>query len=283
MSERGRDPIGYDADKFERLLRDPMEARPLAEKPGIDPGDALAALSICGLSGNYGAKGEPLACAYRRGHDGDHAWASLPTFVDGVRHTFHVPAEVVAALAASGDAPREGLDAATLEGIFDHDGHTEMCARVRYPGGPFEPPDPCTCGGDDVRAALASAAEPGDPRWIPGTTETWAEMSARLREQRGGPVTSPDVWSGDLAPGGYVCGECGQPTESEPCAEHQAGRSSDVAPETSGLREAAARLSDAYADWAASGHGPRIDVMDDEGMAYFDALKALRKVLWPVK
>jgi hypothetical protein len=31
----------------------------------------------------------------------------------------------------------------------------------------------------------------------------------------------PNVWSDDLPPGGYVCGECGQPTESEPCAEHQ--------------------------------------------------------------
>lgn len=82
MTERGTDPIGYDADKFEGLLRDDPWGgpRPLVEKPGIDPGDALAALSICGLSGNYGAKGEPLACAYPRGHGGNHAWASLPTF-----------------------------------------------------------------------------------------------------------------------------------------------------------------------------------------------------------
>ena len=132
MNDRGTDPIGYDAEVFERLRTHPLDgspgqyprpratsadwtsrrpkpplaccgstgthhaetclfkaqervmgATPLVEKPGIDPGDALAALSICGLSGNYGAKGEPLACAYPRGHDGDHAWASLPTFVDG--------------------------------------------------------------------------------------------------------------------------------------------------------------------------------------------------------
>ena len=31
----------------------------------------------------------------------------------------------------------------------------------------------------------------------------------------------PSVWTDDLPPGGWVCGKCGQPTESEPCAEHQ--------------------------------------------------------------
>lgn len=39
--------------------------------------------AICGASGNYGAHMEPLACAYPAGHDGPHAWESLPTFVDG--------------------------------------------------------------------------------------------------------------------------------------------------------------------------------------------------------
>lgn len=38
---------------------------------------------MCGLSGDYGALMEPLACGYPKGHSGDHAWASLPTFVDG--------------------------------------------------------------------------------------------------------------------------------------------------------------------------------------------------------
>lgn len=65
------------------LMRPSEDTLPLIEKPGIDPGDAIAALSICGASGAYGAYGEPLACAHRRGHHGDHAWASLPTFVDG--------------------------------------------------------------------------------------------------------------------------------------------------------------------------------------------------------
>ncbi len=30
-----------------------------------------------------------------------------------------------------------------------------------------------------------------------------------------------DVWDDGLPPGGYVCAACGQPTESEPCEEHQ--------------------------------------------------------------
>jgi len=32
---------------------------------------------------------------------------------------------------------------------------------------------------------------------------------------------APDVWDDSLPPGGQVCGECGQPTESEPCGIHQ--------------------------------------------------------------
>ena len=32
---------------------------------------------------------------------------------------------------------------------------------------------------------------------------------------------APNVWDDGLPPGGYVCAACGQPTESEPCAEHQ--------------------------------------------------------------
>lgn len=29
-----------------------------------------------------------------------------------------------------------------------------------------------------------------------------------------------EIWSDAVAPGGYVCAECGMPVESEPCAEH---------------------------------------------------------------
>lgn len=35
------------------------------------------------------------------------------------------------------------------------------------------------------------------------------------------PKAAPDVWDGTLPPGGYVCAACGQPTESEPCPDHQ--------------------------------------------------------------
>lgn len=35
------------------------------------------------------------------------------------------------------------------------------------------------------------------------------------------PPDAPDVWDHCTAPGGYVCGACGTPTESEPCSEHQ--------------------------------------------------------------
>lgn len=32
----------------------------------------------CGVISFSGAEGEPLACGYWEGHDGPHAWASLP-------------------------------------------------------------------------------------------------------------------------------------------------------------------------------------------------------------
>ncbi len=35
---------------------------------------------ICGIICNCGAHGEPLACGYTEGHEGFHAWASLPSF-----------------------------------------------------------------------------------------------------------------------------------------------------------------------------------------------------------
>jgi hypothetical protein len=40
--------------------------------------------SICGIVCAAGRKGEPLACGHKKGHRGKHAWASLPTFVNGV-------------------------------------------------------------------------------------------------------------------------------------------------------------------------------------------------------
>lgn len=40
--------------------------------------------AICGVTSASGAKGEMLGCGFQRGHDGPHAWATLPTFpLDG--------------------------------------------------------------------------------------------------------------------------------------------------------------------------------------------------------
>lgn len=36
---------------------------------------------MCGIVSRAGPNGEPLACAYPPGHEGDHSWATLPTFV----------------------------------------------------------------------------------------------------------------------------------------------------------------------------------------------------------
>jgi hypothetical protein len=37
-----------------------------------------------------------------------------------------------------------------------------------------------------------------------------------------------DVWDDSVAPGGYVCSECGMPTESESCALHDQTLADDV-------------------------------------------------------
>lgn len=36
--------------------------------------------AICGVVSECGPNLEPLACGYPKGHDGAHAWATLPTF-----------------------------------------------------------------------------------------------------------------------------------------------------------------------------------------------------------
>ena len=43
-------------------------------------GGRSAAPPICGVVSQSGPNREPLACGFPQGHDGDHAWASLPTF-----------------------------------------------------------------------------------------------------------------------------------------------------------------------------------------------------------
>lgn len=39
--------------------------------------------SVCGVGCAAGRKGEMLLCGFKKGHKGKHAWASLPTFVEG--------------------------------------------------------------------------------------------------------------------------------------------------------------------------------------------------------
>lgn len=46
----------------------------------------------------------------------------------------------------------------------------------------------------------------------------WCDVA----DEDDGPDRSGDVWDDRVAPGGFVCGLCGMPTESEPCSEHLA-------------------------------------------------------------
>lgn len=38
---------------------------------------------MCGIVSMSGPNREPLACAYPPGHEGDHSWSTLPTFIPG--------------------------------------------------------------------------------------------------------------------------------------------------------------------------------------------------------
>lgn len=40
-------------------------------------------LDMCGVVCNVGPNGEPVACAYKSNHAGNHSWASIPTFASG--------------------------------------------------------------------------------------------------------------------------------------------------------------------------------------------------------
>jgi hypothetical protein len=37
---------------------------------------------ICGITSQSGPNLEPLACGYKRGHDGAHSWSTLPTWAE---------------------------------------------------------------------------------------------------------------------------------------------------------------------------------------------------------
>lgn len=55
------------------------------EEDRIDPSNVgreyTPRSAICGITCYCGPNGEPLACGYRAGHTGPHAWASLQTAV----------------------------------------------------------------------------------------------------------------------------------------------------------------------------------------------------------
>lgn len=70
--------------------------------------------AVCGIVSNSGPDGEPLGCGYPAGHEGDHAWASLPTsFKADLDELTRIASEAqlrVAALTAENAALREALE-----------------------------------------------------------------------------------------------------------------------------------------------------------------------------
>lgn len=73
-------------------------------------------------------------------------------------------------------------------------------------------------------------------------------------------VDAPDVWDASLPPGGYVCGTCGGPVESEPCREHQPARYFAVY----GDPEAVARAIERFAFVLTGDHRFRTDAQEVE-------------------
>lgn len=69
----------------------------------------MSALLICGVIGSCGPSREPIACGYGPGHVGDHSWATLPTFVDGLTLLERAAIEYITASRAEADrAARTG-------------------------------------------------------------------------------------------------------------------------------------------------------------------------------
>lgn len=48
------------------------------------PSNGHSDSAVCGVICTTGRNGEPLACGFTVGHEGDHSWASQPTWVDGI-------------------------------------------------------------------------------------------------------------------------------------------------------------------------------------------------------
>jgi hypothetical protein len=63
-------------------VSEPTGTCPLCSRRGvpITRDGAIKMERICGVISNSGPNGEPLACAYPPHADGEHSWATLPTF-----------------------------------------------------------------------------------------------------------------------------------------------------------------------------------------------------------
>lgn len=79
----------------------------------------------------------------------------------------------------------------------------------------------------DLLSVVSDALSTGQGPLLPLPAETRRLLAARVTDAVAPLVTYRPVWDSSLPPGGRVCSICGQPVESEPCAEH--GPSGDAA------------------------------------------------------
>jgi len=85
---------------------------------------------MCGCVSMSGPNREPLACVYPPCHDGDHSWATLPTFIPGNLEEIEVAGETLP-VAYSAE-----VDELVQAGIEATDG-TPRTARLRKALEPF--------------------------------------------------------------------------------------------------------------------------------------------------
>lgn len=69
-------------DMTSDLLREAGGLSAYMKRVGVVDPSPIAPLAICGVISNSGRMGEPLACGKPAGHEGMHAWATLPTYDD---------------------------------------------------------------------------------------------------------------------------------------------------------------------------------------------------------
>ena len=86
------------------MLRTLSRSLPTWWKPMPDDQRNLSALPLCGVICPCGPEGEPLACGYEPDHDGNHSWASIPTFVNGFTALEHAALGYVQAFRAEADS-----------------------------------------------------------------------------------------------------------------------------------------------------------------------------------